>query len=351
MSDNILIVNEADNVAVALKSLEKGTELVIEGDKIILQEDISRGHKIALKDIDKGEKIIKYAFPIGIAREDIKAGNWIHTHNLKTALSGKGEYEYNPINKVDLSQESKFLKEDLPTFKGHKRDDGQLGIRNEIWLIPTVACINKPVEKMALLAEDKFKREIEAGKIDGIHAFTHPYGCSQLGGDLLNTQKILAGLVNHPNAAGVVVIGLGCENNLIEDFKEIIGDYNDKRVKFLNLQEIRDGIEEGLKEITSLVEYASAFDADDIPVSELKIGLKCGGSDAFSGITANPLLGRISDRLEAYGGTTILTEVPEMFGAESILMNRATDESVFNDIVKLINDFKDYFVSNNQAVY
>ncbi|MEJ6950728.1 UxaA family hydrolase [Natronospora cellulosivora (SeqCode)] len=353
MPSNILIVNEADNVAVALSSLKAGTEISTKRGKIRVQEEIPRGHKLALEDIKKGEKVIKYAFPIGEAKEDIQVGNWIHSHNLKTALDGKQEYEYNPSPEIKGFTDSKKdkINNSLPTFKGYKREDGQVGIRNEIWLIPTVGCINKPVEKMAMLAEEKFKKEIAAGKIDGVNAFPHPYGCSQLGGDLLNTQKILAGLVNHPNAAAVLVVGLGCENNLIEDFKEIIGEHKQDRVKFMNLQDIGDGIEEGINHLSSLLRYASKFESEDIPVSELKVGLKCGGSDAFSGITANPLLGRISDCLEGYGGTSILTEVPEMFGAETILMNRAANKEIFKDTVRLINNFKDYFMSNNQPVY
>ncbi|MFP4016060.1 MAG: UxaA family hydrolase, partial [Halanaerobiales bacterium] len=301
---------------------------------------------------------------IGRATRDINIGEWIHSHNLETALSGKLNYTYNPSfvgeklqkSNFDEKQNTKINIEDnnrgeIPQIKGYRRNDGQAGIRNEIWLIPTVGCINKPVEKMAILAEERFKDEINQGSIDGIHAFNHPYGCSQLGGDLLNTQKILAGLVKHPNAAAVMVVGLGCENNTLDEFQKIIGDYDENRVKFLMLQDIENGIETGLEQINKLVDFAAGFSQENIPVSELKIGLKCGGSDGFSGITANPLLGRISNKLEKLGGTTILTEVPEMFGAETILMNRARDRETFEDIVHLINDFKQYFISNDQPVY
>lgn len=350
MSNKVLKISKTDNVAVLLENLNTGTVIEVENITIELNQDIPVGHKVALKDISKGEKIIKYGYPIGKASLNISPGDWVHSHNLKTALTGKEEYNYKPVFIENEIEENAEL-EKVPTFKGYKRDDGQVGIRNEIWLIPTVGCINKPVEKMAFLAEEKFKKEIMTGKIDGINAFPHPYGCSQLGGDLLNTQKILAGLVNHPNAAAVLVVGLGCENNVLENFKQIIGNWNKDRVKFIKLQEVENDLEDGLALIKDLVEYAKKFKQESISVSELKIGLKCGGSDAFSGITANPLLGKISDKLEELGGTTILTEVPEMFGAETILMNRARNKDIFNDIVKLINDFKDYFISNNQPVY
>ena len=345
---NILKIEDTDNVAVLLEGINVGHKLDINGETIKVKEDIPLGHKIALEDISKGEKIVKYGFPIGKAVKDISKGDWVHSHNIVTFLEGKQGYEYDPHFESEVVTTGN---ENIPTFKGYYRKDGQVGIRNEIWLIPTVGCINKPVEKMALMAEEKFSNEIAEGKIDGFFAYPHPYGCSQLGGDLLNTQKILAGLVKHPNAAAVMVIGLGCENNILEDFQDIIGEYDQERVKFLKLQDVSNGIETALNQMTEIVDYASNFTHQSIPVSELKIGLKCGGSDGFSGITANPLLGKISNKLEKLGGTTILTEVPEMFGAETILMNRAQDRETFEEIVKLINGFKDYFISNKQPVY
>jgi len=348
MSNKLLKIDKDDNVAVLLESVSSGSKIEFADKVFEIRDDLPLGHKISLIDIPKGERVIKYGFTIGKAVEDITEGDWVHSHNMKTALEGKQDYTYNPSFEEVASLESRG---NIPTFKGYNRKDGQVGIRNEIWLIPTVGCINKPVEKMALLAEQKFSKEIAEGKVDGFHAFPHPYGCSQLGGDLLNTQKILAGLVKHPNAAAVMVVGLGCENNILEDFQEIIGDYDEERVKFLKLQDVDNGIEIALDQMEGLVDYAAKFEQEDLPVSELKIGLKCGGSDGFSGITANPLLGRISNKLETIGGTTILTEVPEMFGAETILMNRAHDKQTFEGIVKLVNDFKDYFVSNDQPVY
>lgn len=345
MGAKILKINENDNVVIAVDELNAGDKVEVDGEKIKVLSDIPVGHKLALKNFEAGEEVIRYGFPIGKSSEEIQKGEWIHTHNLKTALEGKIDYSYNP----DLPEAKS--PEQIPTFMGYKRENGKVGIRNDIWIINTVGCINKVVEKMALKAEMRHKDLIEKEIIDSIHAFPHPYGCSQLGDDLEKTQKALAGMVNHPNAAAVMVVGLGCENNLIEDFKEYIGDYNSQRVKFINLQDVEDEQQAAQNILDNLVDYAKSFKQEEIAASELKIGLKCGGSDAFSGVTANPLLGRISDRLGSFGGTSILTEVPEMFGAESILMNRAKDEETFEKIVDLINGFKDYFLSHDQEIY
>lgn len=293
--------------------------------------NIKTGHKEALCDIKKNENVIKYGFPIGHATKDIKKGDLVHTDNLKTNLSGLLSYEYTP-EIVNIP-----LKKEIPTFKGYRRENGDVGIRNEIWIINTVGCVNK----IAKILADKC----------GVYHFEHPYGCSQLGDDHLNTQKILKGLINHPNAGGVLVVGLGCENNNIDSFKEILGDVNEKRVKFLNCQSVNDEIAEGIKLINELKEYAATFKREDIPVSELKIGLKCGGSDGLSGITANPLVGEVSDLMISYGGTSVLTEVPEMFGAETILFKRCENKDIFDKAVNMINSFKEYYMSYNQPVY
>ena len=292
--------------------------------------DLKNGHKYALCDIKKGENVIKYGNPIGHATEDIKKGEHIHTHNMKTNLSGNLEYKYS-------GGMSYSYKESDKTFLGYVRENGDVGIRNEIWIIPTVGCVNKIAEELA--------------KRTGAYAYTHPFGCSQLGDDQKTTQLILRGLVNHPNAGGVLVLGLGCENNNIDEFKRVLGDWNDERVKFLNCQDFENELEEGIKVIDELKEYTSKFKKMPLPVSKLRIGLKCGGSDGYSGISANPLLGRFSDRLTSFGGSVVLTEVPEMFGAEHLLMERAENEDVFNRTVALINNFKDYYVSHNQVVY
>lgn len=341
MIDNgkLLRINEKDNVAVALEDIKKNEIIIFDGISLKAGEAVDRGHKIALKDIAEGEDIIKYGFPIGHAISPILAGEYLHTHNIKTNLKGLMDYSYSPVlNGKPALLPSKFM--------GYKRENGDVGIRNEIWIINTVGCVNKTAEILAKEADNRF-----AGKTEGIFAFPHPHGCSQLGDDHLATQKILAGMVKHPNAAGVLVIGLGCENNNVAEFKKVLGDYSPDRVKFLITQEVEDEIEEGLKLIGELVEYAGAFKRQECSADKLVVGLKCGGSDAFSGITANPMVGEFSNLLIAQGGTSILTEVPEMFGAEAILMNRCINEEVFQKTVHLINDFKEYFMKHNQEIY
>jgi len=292
--------------------------------------NIETGHKSALVDIAEGENVIKYGFPIGHATQPIKKGEHVHTHNLKTNLKEKLTYSYQP-KQVELSPVPET------TINAYVRENGDIGIRNDIWIVNTVGCVNKIAERLSALT--------------GALSFPHPFGCSQLGDDHKTTQLILKGLVEHPNAGGVLVLGLGCENNNIAQFREVLGEVNERRVKFLNAQDVSDEIAEGVKLIEKLKEYAAKFTRQPVPVSKLKVGLKCGGSDGFSGITANPLIGQFSDRLIAAGGSTVLTEVPEMFGAETILMDRCVDESIFNKTVSLINDFKDYYTRHNQVIY
>ena len=308
-TSSLLVINKQDNVGI----------------------NLSDGHKYALRDIKSGENIIKYGQPIGHATEDIKTGDHVHTHNVKTNLSGKLEYTYEKSECYDEKVSS-----DL-TFMGYVREDGQVGIRNDIWIVNTVGCVNKIAEKLASLTVAKH--------------FPHPFGCSQLGDDQTTTQQILSGMVNHPNAGGVLVLGLGCENNNIEVFKKVLGTWNEKRVKFLNTQDFEDEIEEGVKLIGELKAYADTFKREPVPVSKLKVGLKCGGSDGYSGITANPLVGRFCDKLVSFGGSCALTEVPEMFGAEHLLMNRCENEEIFHKTVKMVNDFKDYYTRYNQVIY
>jgi len=304
-----MIINKLDNVEINLED----------------------GHKYALCDIKKGENIIKYGNPIGHAAENIKKGEHIHSHNLKTNLSGNLEYRYEPIDcentKIDTDR----------TFMGYVRENGDVGIRNEIWIINTVGCVNKVAKKLS--------------ELTGAYTFEHPFGCSQLGDDHKLTQLILKGLINHPNAAGVLVLGLGCENNNISEFKKVLGEYNEKRVRFLNCQDSEDEISDGVKIINELKEYADTFKREPVHISKLKLGLKCGGSDGFSGITANPLVGRLSDKLISMGGSCVLTEVPEMFGAEHLLMARCENKELFDKTVSLINNFKDYFTKHNQVIY
>ena len=293
--------------------------------------NLNDGHKYALRDIKKGENIIKYGNPIGHATEDIPAGAHVHTHNAKTNLSGNLEYTYEPV-KYELPTE-----EQGRTFMGYVRENGEVGIRNEIWIVNTVGCVNKVAERIA--------------NATGAYHFPHPFGCSQLGDDQTVTQLILRGMVNHPNAAGVLVLGLGCENNNMEVFRKVLGEIDERRVRFLIAQEHDDEVAEGIRLVEELKEYASTFKRQPVPVSKLRIGLKCGGSDGYSGITANPLVGRLSDKLIAMGGSCVLTEVPEMFGAEHLLMQRCENVETFKNMVALINNFKDYYTRHNQVIY
>lgn len=340
---DFLKINDNDNVVVALNTIPAGTTISVEmggGAKSVTSlEEIPAGHKMAICDIPEGGEVIKYGYRIGNAKENIREGNWIHTHNVKTALGDLLEYSYNPAPVEEKRTED-------VTFMGFNRPDGKVGVRNEIWIVPTVGCVNNIATAIAKKANEFVK-----GTVEEVIAFPHPYGCSQMGDDQEHTRTILADLINHPNAGGVLVLGLGCENSNIDVLKSYIGDYDENRVKFLVCQEHEDEIADSVEIIKGLIDYASEFKREPISVSKLVIGMKCGGSDGLSGITANPLVGRFSDKLISKGGTTILTEVPEMFGAETILMNRCANEELFNKTVDLINDFKNYFKSHNQTIY
>lgn len=336
---DFLRIHEDDNVVVAINTLAPGTVVDLDDVCATASEEIPVGHKMAIKDIACGEPVIKYGFRIGNAKEDIKAGQWIHTHNVKTALGDLLDYTYEPVEYEEKTTED-------VTFMGFNRPNGTVGVRNEIWVIPTVGCVNNVATAIAKEANAFIK-----GSVDEVIAFPHPYGCSQMGEDQENSRKILADFINHPNAGGVLVLGLGCENSGIEILKEYIGEYDPNRVKFLVAQESDDEIADSVELCKELIDYAATFEREPISVSKLIIGMKCGGSDGFSGITANPCVGKFSDLLISKGGTTILTEVPEMFGAETLLMNRCANEELFHKTVNLINDFKNYFTSHNQTIY
>jgi altronate hydrolase len=334
-------LNPNDNVAVCLEFGQTGDTVVIDNQQIVLSNNIPVGHKVALQPIAVDANVIKYGAPIGHAIAEIEVGNHVHTHNLKTNLSGTITYSFNQkLNEI------RYAKRDL-TFNGYRRSNGNAGIRNEIWIVPTVGCVNGQAQQII----NRFQREVNPENIDAIEVFKHNYGCSQLGDDHVNTQKALAQLINHPNAGGVLVLGLGCENNQIAHLKKFIGEYDADRIKFLVSQEVEDEVETGVEILREIYEHIKSDRREAIPLSELKVGLKCGGSDGFSGITANPLVGVFSDFLIAQGGTTVLTEVPEMFGAETILMARAKDQLIFDKTVTLINDFKDYYTQHNLPVY
>ena len=338
---SFLKINPADSVVVCLQAIPAGTLLEIDGKSITLLQDTPAGHKVAINDMKEGEDIIKYGYPIGHALKDLKAGEWINEDNLKTNLSGKLEYTYSPVNeKLTIPTEDR-------TFKGYVRKNGDVGVRNEVWIVPTVGCVNGIAERLAAKLQEETKLE----GIDAIYSWHHNYGCSQLSEDHENTRKVLRDLVLHPNAGAVLVLSLGCENNQPKDFMEMLGDYDKERIKLLVTQEVDgDEVEAGMEILRKLYAIAKEDKREDVPVSKLRVGLKCGGSDGFSGITANPLVGEFSDWLVAQGGTSILTEVPEMFGAETILMNRCETPELFEKTVKLVNDFKEYFLSHGEPV-
>jgi altronate hydrolase len=333
-------IDASDNVAVALRPITAGERIVVGADAVTAGQDIGAGHKVALRAIGAGEAVFKYGLPIGLASESIAAGDWVHSHNLRTALSGVVDYAYTPSRSVARPTSP------MPTFKGYRRSNGRVGTRNELWVLNTVGCVNHAAERIARQASERFR-----GTIDGIHAFAHPYGCSQLGDDLGHTQAVLAGLMRHPNAGGVLILGLGCENNQLDALMKLAGDVDRSRIAFFNTQDVIDELEEGTGAVARLVERLSADRRVDCPVTDLVLGHKCGGSDGFSGISANPLLGRIADRVTSLGGGVMLTEVPEMFGAEQLLMNRAENADVFRDVVGMVNDFKTYFVRHGQPIY
>lgn len=340
MKKTYLKINSADNVAVAIEELKAGEVIIDNGKDITLVNNIPAGHKVTLKKISKGENIIKYGYPIGHAKEDVEQGTWINEDMIKTNLEGLLDYKYNPVD-VNVNIENKKLE-----FQGYRRKNGDVGIRNEIWIVPTVGCVNGIVNQLA----EALKKETNCEGIDAIVAYPHNYGCSQLGDDHENTKKILRNIVKHPNAGAVLVVGLGCENNQPDVFKEFLGEYDSDRVKFMVSQKVNDEFEDGMSILRDLYLKAKTDKRTNVPLSELRVGLKCGGSDGFSGITANPLLGLFSDFLISQGGTSVLTEVPEMFGAETILMNRCKNEDLFNQTVKLINDFKEYYISHGEPV-
>lgn len=337
----LIKIHSRDNVVIALRNFSVGETIEVEGEIIALLNDIERGHKIALTNIEEGADILKYGYPIGKALAPIRTGEHVHVHNVKTRLGDVFDYSYNPALN-ELAHPVREL-----TFQGYRRKNGQVGIRNEIWIVPTVGCVNGIAEQIIR----EFRAEVNPTDIEGIEVFKHNYGCSQLGDDHQNTRRILSNIATHPNAGGVLVLGLGCENNKIDEFEEGLGAYDKSRIRFLASQKAKNEVEEAVALLKEIYEEVRKDKREPVPISELKVGLKCGGSDGLSGITANPLVGYFSDFLISQGGTTTLTEVPEMFGAETILMDRCVNREVFEKTVSLINDFKQYFIDLKQPIY
>lgn len=335
-------IHSRDNVAVALQDLAAGTEVIVAEQRITLQQDIGRGHKFALQPLNSGEHVIKYGLPIAHATQPIAVGELIHSSNARTNLSDVDDYHYQPEH---LTLPPQAADREVQIYR---RATGEVGIRNELWILPTVGCVNGIARQIV----SSFLRESDdAAGIDGVHLFSHPFGCSQLGQDHENTRTMLQNMVRHPNAGAVLVIGLGCENNQVDIFRDTLGGFDSERVQFMECQQQDDEVEAGLQRLHALYNVMRHDRRQPGKLSELKFGLECGGSDGFSGITANPLLGCFSDQMIANGGTTVLTEVPEMFGAERILMSRCRDAAIFDKTVAMINDFKRYFIDHQQPIY
>ncbi len=336
MTKDVIVINEMDSVAVAIRKLMKKETININGKEITVKDDIPVPHKIALKEIKKDDAIIKYGYPIGFATQDIKEGEWVHVHNIQSALTESVSYEYHPERAPSIHP---LISRDM-AFNGYKREDGGLGIRNYVFILPTVFCVNGPITKLAAMANSEMPA---SDRFDGFLPFAHECGCGETGDNLSYTRSILAGLSKNPNAAGVLFVGLGCEINDIESFKPSLGDFDPQRIKFITMQDVEDEFEESMKLLRELQAHAMTYKREPAPISKLIVGTNCAGSDGFSGLTANPLVGEFTDILTAKGGTSVMTEVPEMFGAEQILMDRAVNEVVFHDIEILIRNAKAYY--------
>ncbi|PVM87067.1 UxaA family hydrolase [Caulobacter radicis] len=333
-------VDPRDHVATALRPLAAGETVDLHGQQILVRSDIPKGHKIAVRAAAKGDDVLKYGWPIGRAVSDIAVGDHVHVHNVETRLSGVEGYAYAPTgtDNTEVVGERSFL--------GYRRKNGRVGTRNEIWVLCTVGCVANTARRIAEKANARF-----AGRVDGVFAFPHPFGCSQLGDDLSHTRQLIAGLAAHPNAGGVLILGLGCENNQLKALLDSAPDLDPERLRSFTTQFVEDEYEQGLEAIEALIEIAEKDKREPAPISELVVGLKCGGSDGFSGVTANPLVGRIADKVAAAGGTPVLTEIPEVFGAENVLLQRAASREIFDEAVEVIDDFKRYFIDNHQPIY
>ncbi|NIM51758.1 MAG: altronate dehydratase [Gemmatimonadales bacterium] len=340
MGSHLLKLHPSDNVAVTTARVPEGAEVLIDGHALSVQEDVPAGHKIALTDLHTGASVVKYGHPIGTVTRPVKRGCWLHTHTMQTNLEGVLAYRYEP------AEPSLQVTDGAGTFDGYRRANGAVGTRNEVWVVNTVGCVNRSADRITRICREQFSEGI-----DGIHTFAHPYGCSQSGDDLESTRRILAGMISHPNAGGVLLLGLGCEDNQIDGLMQVAGDVDRSRIRHFNSQDVSDDVEHGVALVGELVGLMQHDRRTAHSTRDLIVGLKCGGSDSFSGVTANPLVGRIADRITAQAGGAILTEVPEMFGAEQTLMNRAVNERVFRDIERLVNDFKQYYVAHGRPIY
>jgi len=337
-------VADDDDVAVALRDLAAGDEVNIGGVRTRISAAIPQGHKVAVRDISAGAEVRKYGWPIGVATHDIAAGEHVHTHNLATALDGTDTASTRHVTSRHPSRQPGSAPTQA-SFQGYRRTDGRVGVRNELWVIATVGCVARTCQRIATRGATKF-----AGMVDGVHAIVHPFGCSQLGDDLAHTRALLAALATHPNAGGVLLVGLGCESNQLKALIAAMPDHAPDRVKWFACQAVDDEVEAGLSALEELAEIARHDTRTSCPASKLVLGMKCGGSDGLSGLTANPLVGRITDRVTDEGGAAILTEIPEIFGAEHLLAARAADDDTRDAALELVARFKRYFTAHDQPV-
>jgi altronate hydrolase len=340
MRSDLLKLHPSDNVAVSLTPLDAGTQVSIDGRSLLVQENVPVGHKIALAELPAGSHVVKYGQPIGSTTQPVGRGTWLHSHNMRTNLEGVLDYRYQPVASSAQAAGAGA------TFTGYGRSNGAVGTRNETWVLNTVGCVNRSAARIARICSEQF-----GDCVDGVHTFAHPYGCSQSGDDLENTRRILAGLIGHPNAGGVLLLGLGCEDNQVDSLLQVAGDVDRARIRYFDSQDVDDEVEHGVALVGELVNVMQQDCRAEHPISDLVVGLKCGGSDGLSGVTANPLVGRIADRITAHGGGVILTEVPEMFGGEQALLNRAASEMLFREIERVVNDFKQYYLSHGRPIY
>ncbi|PXW78391.1 D-altronate dehydratase [Blastomonas natatoria] len=339
-------VHASDTVAVALRGIDAGSGIAVGNSEVTLVCDIPEGHKFAIRPHSLNDRVVKYGLPIGRASAAIEPGEHVHSHNLVTALVGEQVYAAGGASEHAGS----INRTDAMIWHGYRRADGRAATRNEIWILPTVGCVALTAEQIARQAEQRHAALIAAGRIDGIIAYPHPHGCSQLGDDLAGTRALLAGLAAHPNAAGVLLLGLGCESNQLEALIEAIPPSARNKVRSLSSQSAGDELADTAAIIDAMVAEAAMAEREPLPLSALVVGLKCGGSDGFSGLTANPLLGRFSEMLAAAGGTPILTEIPEIFGAEQALLDRACDAQTFKQAAALVNRFKRYYLDQGLPV-
>jgi altronate hydrolase len=335
-----LRVHDDDHVATALRDLNVGERIVLGSESVTLREAVARGHKVALRAVAAGDLVLKYGFPIGRATHHIAVGDHVHAHNMHTALLGQNRYSYHPQAAPPAPVAGLER-----AFRGYVRADGSVGTRNEIWVLPTVGCVARTAQRIAAAAGERHR-----GRIDGIHAFSHPFGCSQLGDDLNGTRSLLASLASHPNAGGVLLVGLGCEENQLDALLAELPPERRSLVRSVSAQMAADEVADGMAALDDLVDQSATVRREDVPLSRLALGVKCGGSDGLSGLTANPLVGRVADAVAGVGGRVLLTEIPEIFGAEQLLMDRATSEKVFMDVVDLVDRFKQYFLDQGQPI-